>query len=175
MPSFTLRSAAAKHELPWHAIRTRPNHERIAARSLDNKGFEQFVPYYKSRRSWSDRTVVLERPLFPGYVFCRFDPATRLPIVTAPGVVSIVGFGEQPAFVPDEEVSALQTLTISGLGLQACPSPKAGERVRITVGVLQGVQGILLKYKSDWRLIVSVNILQRAVSVEIDRGWVERD
>ena len=160
---------------PWQAIRTRSKHEKIAATGLASKGYEQFVPYYRSRRRWSDRTIVLDQPLFPGYVFCRFDPARRLPIVTTPGVISIVGFGEKPALVPDDEVCALKKVTVSGLGVETCVSPKTGERVRISAGVLQGLQGILLRQKSDWRLVVSVDLLQRAVSVEIDRDWVERD
>src|ERR1019366_2439757 len=82
---------------PWYAIRTKSGHEKITATVLNAKGYELYFPVYKSKRRWSDRTVELKMPLFPGYVFCRFDANCRLPIISSPGVVAIIGVGKQPA------------------------------------------------------------------------------
>ncbi len=158
--------------LPWFGIRTRSNYEKITATVLDNKGFEQYLPTYRSRRRWSDRVVETNQPLFPGYVFCRFDPKNRLPILTTPGVVSIVGCGNEPAPISDDEIEAVQAILISDLASSPCPFLSEGQRIRVIRGALTGVEGILLKKKSSWRLVVSVSMLQRSISVEIDRDWI---
>jgi transcription antitermination factor NusG len=158
--------------LPWHAVHTRSNCERITAAGLQHKGYEQFLPIYRSRRRWSDRVVEIDQPLFPGYVFCRFEACERLPIVTTPGVVSIIGFGIQPAPIPDSEIAAIQAIIRSGLATEPCPFLREGQRIRITRGSLENLEGILVKKKSEWRMIVSVNMLQRSIAVEIDRECI---
>lgn len=163
---------AQPNRLPWFAVRTRSNQERVAAQVLEGKGYEHYLPVYRSRRRWSDRVVTTEIPLFPGYVFCRFDPKNRLPVVTTPGVVSVIGFGSEPAPIPDTEIEAIQTVLSSGLAAEPCPFLREGQRVRIEKGSLKDLEGILIKKKSDWRLVVSVTMLQRSVSVEVDREWV---
>ena len=157
---------------PWFGVRTRSNYEKITATVLDNKGFEQYLPTYRSRRRWSDRVVETKQALFPGYVFCRFDPKNRLPILTTPGVVAIVGCGNEPAPISDEEIAAVQMILISELASSPCPFLSEGQRIRVIRGALTGVEGILMKKKSSWRLVVSVSMLQRSISVEIDRDWV---
>ncbi len=159
-------------KFPWYGVRTRSNQERIAASALQRKGYEQYVPLYRCRRRWSDRIVTADVPLFPGYVFCRFDHTQRLPIVTTPGVVSIIGFGNDPAPIPESEIQAIETLLKSGLAAGPHPFLHEGQRVRINYGSLKDIEGILVKKKSDWRLVVSVNMLQRSVCVEIDRAWI---
>src|SRR5579875_1974030 len=101
--------------LPWYGVRTRSNFEKTTASVLEAKGYQQYLPCYKVRRRWSDRTVETSLPLFPGYVFCRFDARLRLPIITSPGVVSIVGSGDEPAFIPDAEIEAVEAILRSGL------------------------------------------------------------
>lgn len=157
---------------PWYGVRTRSNQERMAGQALQSKGYEHYLPVYRARRRWSDRVVTTEIPLFRGYVFCRFDYKQRLPIVSTPGVVSIIGFGHEPAPIPDTEIEAIQTVLSSGLAAEPCPFLREGQRVRIEKGSLKDLEGILVKKKSDWRLVVSVTMLQRSVSVEIDREWV---
>jgi transcription antitermination factor NusG len=156
----------------WFALRVKPRMESLTAVALDAKGFEQFLPLQTVRRRWSDRVKTSEAPLFAGYVFCRFDPLKRLPILTTPGVSSIVGFGLNPTPVADEEISSLQTVMRSGFFAAPCPFIKAGQKVRIDVGPLRGTEGIVINVKNATRLVVSVNLLQRSVAVEIDRLWV---
>lgn len=156
----------------WFALRVKPRHEKIAALALHGKGLEEFLPLCKARRRWSDRIKELDAPLFPGYVFCRFNPYERLPVLTTPGVSSIVGMGKIPAPIEDSEIAALHSIVNSGLMAQPWPFLKAGQYVRIDAGPLCGLEGILLEIKSSHRLVVSVTLLQRSVSVEIDRLWV---
>ena len=159
--------------LPWFGLRTRSNHEKIAANVLSGKGYEQYLPTYKTKRRWSDRVVEMDRPLFPGYVFCRFDPKARLPILTTPGVVSVIGFGNEPAAIEDSEIEAVQAVLRSGLGAEPCPYLREGQRVRVKRGSLEGVEGILTKKKNEFRMVVSVGMLQRSIAVEIDREWID--
>lgn len=167
-PCFSTTSV----QLPWYGIRTRSNHEKIAATLLALKGYEYYLPLYRSRRRWSDRTVETERPLFPSYVFCKFDANSRLPVVSTPGVVSVVGFGAEPAPIPDAEVEAVRTILCSGLPAEPYPFMQEGQRVRVKRGALDGLEGILLKKKSSWRMVISVVMLQRSISVEIDSDWI---
>jgi transcription antitermination factor NusG len=117
--------------------------------------------------------VVSDTPLFRGYVFCRFDPLHRLPVLTTVGVISIVGCGSEPAPIDETEIEAIQTILRSGLATEPCPFLKEGQTVRVVHGALTGVEGILTKKKSDFRLVISVTMLQRSISVEIDREWIK--
>ena len=159
-------------QYPWYGIRTKSNCENVAATVLEAKGYESYLPSYRVRRRWSDRTVETTLPLFPGYVFCRFDAHHRLPVVTTPGVASIVGFGNEPAPIAEAEIHAVQLILQSGLAAEPAPFLREGQRVRIKHGALTGVEGILLKKKTEWRMVVSVTMLQRSISVEVDREWV---
>jgi transcription antitermination factor NusG len=159
--------------LPWFGVHTRSNHEKVTATVLCHKGYDNYLPTYKSKRRWSDRIVETERPLFPGYVFCRFDPKLRLPILTTPGVVSVVGFGNEPAAIEEAEIEAVQAVLNSGLHTEPCPFLREGQHIRVTKGALTGLEGLLVRKKSEWRMVVSVSMLQRSISVEIDRDWIE--
>ncbi len=159
-------------EFPWYAVRTRSNYERMASTALATKGYQPYLPMYRARRQWSDRVVHNEMPLFPGYVFCRFDSKQRIPILSTPGVSAIVAFGTEAASIPDEEIEAVKRVLQSGLAAGSCPFVSEGQRIRIRYGPLDGLDGILLKRKPEWRLIVSVVMLQRSVSVEIDSDWI---
>ncbi len=153
----------------WYALTVRPRHERIAAQNLRTRGFQEFLPVYRARRQWSDRIKELEVQLFPGYVFCRFGYASRLAVRTTPGVIAVVGFGKTPCPVPEEEVASIQAIVASGLRAQPWPYLRAGQKVRIEEGCLAGVEGVVVRDKDAWRVVVSVEILQRSVAVEIDR------
>jgi transcription antitermination factor NusG len=160
-------------QLPWFAVRTRSNFEKIASVAMENKGLTPYLPTYRDRRRWSDRVVVSDMPLFRGYVFCRFDPLNRLPVLTTVGVISIVGCGTEPAPIDEAEIEAIQRILCSGLATEPCPFLKEGQTVRVTHGSLAGVEGILTKKKSDFRLVISVTMLQRSISVEIDRECIK--
>lgn len=156
----------------WYAIRVRSKFERAVSTALLGKGYDEYLPLYRSTRRWSDRAKDLELPLFPGYLFCRLDVQVRLPILTTPGVISIVGTGKTPVAIPDGEIEAIQTLIRSGLLLQPWPQLVVGSRIVIEEGPLRGLEGVALDVKKKHRLFVSVPLLQRSVSVEIDREWV---
>ena len=157
----------------WYALRIRPRFEKLAATHLRDKGYEEYLPLFKSRRRWSDRTKVVELPLFPGYAFCRFDVRNRLPVLVAPGVLSIVGVGKIPASIPEAEICSIQKAVASGLHCEPWSSVPIGHRVSVKRGPLEGLSGTLIEVKSNFRLILSLPLLQRSVAVEIDGDCVE--
>jgi transcription antitermination factor NusG len=159
---------------PWFALMVRLSQANAASQALRRLGFELFWPTQPVRRQWSDRVKLIEEPLFPGYLFCRFDPQYRLPILTAPGVISIVGFGKTLSPVDDEEIDTIRRLWESRL--QVCPHPylRVGQGVRIERGALAGVEGILVEARNEYRMVVSITILQRSVAVEIDPIQLKR-
>lgn len=164
-------SPAATHA--WYGVRTKIKFEKATAASLTYKGYESYLPCYRHRRRWSDRVVEVEAPLFAGYVFCRFDVTKRLPILTTPGVVSVIGVGKQPLAIPDSEIDAIETIVKSGAQAEPWPYLNEGQRIRIEKGSLSGLEGVIIKKKKDeWRLVVSVNLLQRSVAVELDRACI---
>lgn len=159
--------------MQWFAIRVRPRCEKQVAEVLAGKGYQQFLPLHRQRRQWSDRVVETQLPLFPGYVFSRLDVQTRLPVLTTPGVLSIVSVGRIPQPVEDCEIDALQVLVRSRLTVEPWPYLHVGQQVRIVRGPLAGARGLLVGVKSASRLVVSVTLLQRSVAVEIpeDSAW----
>jgi transcriptional antiterminator RfaH len=166
-------SQSASANSPWFALQVRARHEAGVANFLSGRGYEPFVPMYESRRRWSDRIKVVAAPLFPGYLFCRFDVNNRLPILTTPGVIQVVGFNRTPIPVEDTEIDAIQSLVASGFPSQPWPFLQAGDRVQIDSGPLRGLEGLLVELKGSHRLVVSVTLLQRSVAVEIDSALVK--
>ncbi|MGA3187684.1 MAG: UpxY family transcription antiterminator [Bryobacteraceae bacterium] len=155
-------------EHSWYAVRVKSNCELVASVAIKNRGYEEFLPVYRTQRRWSDRIREIEAPLFPGYVFARLDPFNRLPILTVPGVVGIVSFAKQPIPIPDVEIDAVRRVLQTGAHCGPWPLLKAGQLVRIERGSLAGIEGILVQVKSRYRLVISVSILQRSVAVEVD-------
>lgn len=157
----------------WFALQVQPRHENTTASVLANKGYEVLAPLYRARRRRTDRFVELTLPLFPGYVFCRFDLRHRLsPVITTPGVVRIVGVGNRPAALADREMAAIQILVASGAAAEPWPYLEPGDIVRIEYGMLAGMEGTFIRTKKPDRLVISVTLLQRSVAIEIDRAWV---
>lgn len=169
---MVVRAGAAKHNYPWFALQVRAGNEKTVAALLRGKGYEWFLPLHKSRRRWSDRIKEIELPLFPGYLFCRFDVEKRLPILKTPGVLLVVGIGKTPIPIDQAEMSAIRTLIKSGLPSQPSPFLQSGERVRIHYGPLCGLEGILLHFRGRHQLVLSVTLLQRSVAVVLDATWV---
>lgn len=157
---------------PWFAIQVRTCAEKTASTVLQYKGYECFLPLSKSRRRWSDRVKELEVPLFPGYLFCRFDPCNRLPVLITPGVLQIVGIGKTPMPVEDDQVAAIQRVGTAGLPVQPWPFLEVGNIARIERGPLCGLTGIVINYKSELKVILSVTLLRRSVAVEVDCSWL---
>lgn len=156
---------------PWYAIHVRTKYEKLVSTALSGKGYGEYLPLYRSTRRWSDRLMDLDRPLFPGYLFCRLDIQNRLPVLITPGVISIAGSGKIPISIPEAEIEAIQTVIRSGLYLQPWPGLAVGSRIVIEEGPLKGLEGVALNVEKKYRLLVSVPLLQRSVSVEIEREW----
>jgi transcription antitermination factor NusG len=159
-------------EQAWYALRVSASREKSVACLLRHKGFTEFLPLYASCRRWSDRIQQVTLPLFPGYVFCRFNAHDRLPILTTPGVVHVVGIAGTPAAVDESEISALQSVVGSGFFMQPWPFLKVGQRVIIQHGPLRNVEGILTEIEGRGNLLVSITLLQRSVAVCIERTGV---
>ena len=160
-------------ESDWWALYTRHQHEKVVADMLMAKGLEVFLPLYESVRRWKDRSKVLSLPLFPCYVFVRGGLNRRLQVVTTPGVHMILNHGENVATIPEDEIQAIR-LTVEGhFRVEPYPFLKCGERVRVTRGTLEGVEGVLIRKKNMYRLVLSVEMLAQSVAVEIDAADVE--
>lgn len=158
---------------PWFALRVRSNFERIASIHLRDRGFEEFTPSYETKNQWSDRKKVIVRFLFPGYVFCRMNPDYRQLAMTVPGVMNILGFGAGgPQAIPEEEIQRVRKMVESGLPTVPWPYIEAGQLVLIEHGPLAGIEGILERFKGTERLVISVSLLRRSVSAEIERSWI---
>ena len=158
----------------WYAVHTRHQHEKNVARVLANKGFEAFLPLYTAVHRWKDRDKQLSLPLFPCYVFLRSPLERWQPILTTPGVHSVLGFGGQHSMIPSWEIESIRRMVGSSLKAEPHPYLKCGDRVRLRAGPLQGLEGILVRKPSVWKLLVSVEMLQRSVAVEVDASMVER-
>jgi transcription antitermination factor NusG len=158
--------------LPWFALQVRTRKESLVSAHLQAQGYECLLPIYKSSRKWSDRVKEVEQPLFPGYLFCRFEFENRRPLVVTPGVLQIVGIGKTATPIADAEIAAVQLAQASGLPTQPWPYIEVGERVRVNYGTLSGLEGILINFKGNHRVVLSVTLLQRSVAMEVDLGWV---
>lgn len=158
----------------WLAIYTRHQHEKLAAQCLTYKGFEVFLPVYTAYRRWSDRVKELSLPLFPGYLFLRGGLGRQLPIVTTPGVVGLVAFAGVPAVVSDVEIQSVRLALAMGARTEPHPFLKVGDWVRVKAGPLEGLEGILVRNKNQFRLVLSVELVQKSVAVEVDAWMVDR-
>ncbi len=157
----------------WYAIYTRSRHEKVVRDNLRGKGYDSFSPFYNATRRRGNRDVEVEVPLFPGYVFARFDSLKRLPILKTFGVVFIVSQAGEPEPVDPGELDSVQKILQSGRALQPWDFLRSGRRIRIRAGSLTGAEGILVRIKNSNRLVASVTVLQRSVAVEIDQDAVE--
>ena len=157
----------------WCVLYTRHQHEKTVAEMLSAKGVEGFLPLYESMRRWKDRSKMLTLPLFPCYVFVRGGIHRRLQVVTTPGVHMILFHGENVAIIPEAEVNAIRKEVEGPFRVEPHPFLKCGEHVRVTRGSLEGVEGVLVRKKNLYRLILSVNMMAQSVAVEIDAADVE--
>ena len=157
---------------PWYAVKVRTSAELRLRHAIEQRGCEVFLPSHIESRRYSDRIKKVEAALFPGYLFARLDIDRRLPVLQTSGVEAIVGFGGK--FEPVQEAEILAIRKVIGSGANAVPWPylKDGDHVRVQCGALEGINGILLRAKGQDRLVISVHLLQRSISVEIDRSWV---
>ena len=173
MPNAESLIEEAAGDSVWWALYTRHQHEKVVAEMLAVKGIEVFLPLYESIRRWKDRSKTLSMPLFPCYVFVRGAVNKRLQVVSTPGVHMILTHGERIATVPQDEIEAIRRTVSGSFRVEPHPFLKVGERVRVMRGTLEGVEGILVRKKNLFRLILSVNMLAQSVAVEIDAADVE--
>jgi transcription antitermination factor NusG len=154
----------------WFAIRTSPRWEVRASSELSLRGLQTYLPVCRVKHDWSDRIKIVEEPLFPGYLFGRFQLDDRLRVLQAPGVKQIVSIGNTPTPMSDVEIENLRTLVGAGPLLVQWPYLPAGQRILIDRGPLAGVKGFIVRAEEGaLRIVVSVDLLQRSVAVEIDR------
>jgi transcription termination/antitermination protein NusG len=157
----------------WFALTVKTQHERAVAEQLTAHSLEAYLPLYRSRRRWSDRVKTIELPLFPRYVFSRFTFEDRRKVIGLPSVLSIVGFGGTPSPISQEEIDLVKLLTSQDVPIRPWPFLRVGERVRVREGAMAGVEGILVREKAAYRVVVNIEMLQRAVAVELDRDLLE--
>ena len=156
----------------WYALRTRSRHEKLVRDQLATRGIEPFLPLVTRWRRWQDRRTQVAFPLFPGYCFARFPLRERLAALTAHGVVQILGNHDGPIPVPEAEIEGVRRLVTSTLPVDPHPYLRDGDWVEVTRGPLAGLQGILLRKGSRARLVISVRLIEQAVSVELDADAV---
>lgn len=156
----------------WFAIWTRSRHEAVVLDQLQRKGLEAFLPTIPKWSRWKDRKKRIDWPLFPGYCFTRIDPSVVLPVLKCSGVVSLVSIDGRPVSIPDAEIDGIRALVESDLQYDPCPLIHEGMRVEIAHGPLKGVAGRLVRKGAHARLVLAVDLIGQAVSVEVDAADV---
>lgn len=157
----------------WYAIYTRHQHEKTVCENLAANGVEVFLPLYNVVRQWKDRTKHLSLPLFPCYVFLRRGSEPRVKVLSTPGVHFFVEVAGRPAGISESEIESIRKAVESDLAVEPHPFLRFGDRVRVRTGALAGVEGILVRRKSSYRLVLSADLLEKSVSVEVDAFCVE--
>ncbi|MFZ0317843.1 MAG: UpxY family transcription antiterminator [Candidatus Sulfotelmatobacter sp.] len=160
-------------ELNWYALYTCPRHEKCVAQQIEQRSIACFLPLYRSVRRWKDRRKELELALFPGYVFVRLALKDRLRVLQLPSAVRLVSFNGQPATLPEAEIENLQQRLSRGVSIEPHPYLSVGRRVRVCAGPMQGLEGIIVRRKDRCRVVFSLDLIMRAVSVEVDESDVE--
>ncbi len=167
-----LPRSPAVTEMAWYAIWTRSRHEQVVREQLDRKQVEAFLPTVTRWSRWKDRKKKIDWPLFPGYCFARFDPRDKLSVLTCVGVVNIISFESELAAIPDVEINGIRQLVESDLAYDPCPMIHEGDMVEVNHGPLKGVAGRLVRKGTHARLVLSVEMIGQAVSVEVDAADV---
>ena len=161
---------AAKQVAHWYAAYTTARHEKVVAQQLAERRVETFLPLYRSLNRWKDRRKLVELPLFPCYVFVRIGPQDKLRVLQASGVVHLVSFNGQLAELPETEINALRNGLDHDVYAEPYPYLRVGRRVRVVRGAMTGTEGILVRKKDKYRVVISIDVLMRSVAVEIDGG-----
>jgi transcription antitermination factor NusG len=157
----------------WYVTCTSPRHEKCVAHQLEERGISSFLPLYSSVRRWKDRRKILELPLFPGYVFVRMNPENRISILRLPGVLGLITFQGKPAQVATDELENLRHGITDGARVRPHPYLKAGRQVRIRTGPMAGLEGIFVRRRDRTRIVLTISLIQRSVSIEVDEADAE--
>lgn len=169
-----LRPAEGDAREGWYAVHTKHQHEKSATSFLTRKGFEVLLPLYRATHRWKDRVQVVELPVFPCYLFLRTRLERKLEIVQTPGVFRLVGNGGHASLMSDSEIASIRRITQSSAFFEPHPYLISGDRVRVLSGPLAGIEGVLTRVKNRCRIVLSVELLQKAVAVEVDISAVAR-
>jgi len=155
------------HGSPWHVLHVLSNHEKKVAQHLEVRTVEYYLPLYKEKVKWTDRTVLAERPLFSGYVFARVDPQYRIPVISTPGVLRLLG--EQVGdLVEDEVLEKIRTGLAKGLPMRPHPTINVGTKVRIRNGVFEGVEGVVSELRQQCKVIIALSAVRQCFSLEAE-------
>ncbi len=157
----------------WYAVTTQPRHEKVVAEQLLAKSIETFLPLVTLPSRWKDRSVLIDRPIFPGYVFTRISLRDRQHVFSVPGVVRMLTFNGSAAPIDDAEIEAVRLCLSSGSQAEPHPFLHAGERVRVRSGTLAGLEGLVTRQKNQCRIVVSITLIHQSVAVEIDARLLE--
>jgi transcription antitermination factor NusG len=157
----------------WYAVYTRSRHEQMVKNQLDGKGIENFLPFHMKVSQWKDRKKQIHVPLFPGYLFVKMFLRDRVEVLKTFGAVNVVGDGSSPVPIPEPTIRSVQAFMEKGLRYNPHPYLCIGNRIRIVEGPLIGLEGILLRKDNKDRLVLSVDLIQRSISIEIDRWKIE--
>jgi transcription antitermination factor NusG len=157
----------------WYAIHTRSRHEKMVRDQFEAKGIIHLLPLHRKRSRWKDRVKTIEVPLFAGYIFGHFALQDKLQVLTTVGVVRLVGINGTPLPVPEDQIDAVRTMFEQRLPYDPHPYLTEGMRVRVKSGPLVGTEGVLVSKKRHYRLVISVDLIQKSVAVDIDSAHVE--
>ncbi|MGA7461872.1 MAG: UpxY family transcription antiterminator [Candidatus Korobacteraceae bacterium] len=172
-PAGSLESGLSELPRNWFAAYTTPRHEKMVARHLAGRHIESFLPLYTSVRRWKNGCrLPVDKPLFPGYIFVNIPRKESVKVLQVPGVVAIVGAGREPLPLPDAEIESLRS-ALPLLRVEPHPYLVVGEKVRITSGSLAGMIGVLIRKKNDLRVVLTLDLIQQSVAVEIDADQIE--
>ena len=173
LPAARFIDTLDQQSVRWYAVYTRSRHEKRVSETFAAKSIEHLLPVYESMRRWNDRKAIVRQPLFPGYIFVRICPAERMKVVSVPGVVDLVGKQGCPTPIADHEITSLQTCLTAQKKMEPHPYLVTGRQVRIKSGLLAETEGILVRKRGQFRLVICVNLINRSVAVEVDAEDVE--
>ena len=151
---------------PWHVLQVVTNHEKKVANHLAVRSLEHYLPLYTERSNWTDRRVILERPLFLGYVFVRFEPQSRKAALSVPGVLRLLG-GSHGEMVSSEELERIREGLAKGCILRPHPNVSVGTPVRVQKGVFEGAEGVVMEFRRSCRVVISISALNQSFSLEL--------
>lgn len=160
------------HGSPWHVLHVLSNHEKKVAQHLEVRSIEHYLPVYREKVKWTDRTVVAERPLFSGYVFARFDHRYRIPVISTPGVLRLLG-DQSWDLVEDEELEKIRSGLAKGLILRPHRNITVGTRVRIREGVFEDVEGSVTELRQQCKVVISLAAVRQCFSIEVEIDQIE--
>jgi transcription antitermination factor NusG len=173
------KAETLKDENPWFAVYTRSRHERRVAETLEQRGFESYLPLMARVSEWHDRKKTVYWPLFPGYVFVRFKPEDASTVLSIPGSVQLIGVAGRPAPIPDDEIDNVRLfaacLEETGVVPVSSPSVELGERVVVRGGPFAGVRGVVLEYRGVERVLIQIGLssIGQSLKIELDTESIE--